>query len=267
MSFTRPIHGIPSLTCEDVFIKVAETREEREAAFRLTYSSYVRSGLCEPHSSQIRVTPYQLLPTTDVFIATLRDEVICTVSLARDGELGLPMESLYAHEIHERRETGLRVAEVTCLADRRSGVERFFGLFCDLTRLMVQHAAKQGVDQLLIAVHPRHAAIYRRYMAFNVIGEERSYSDVCGNPAVPLCLDLNEIKINRPKSFDQFFGEQIPDDVLQVHPLSLEDRFYFSDLVNSGSPWDSSSGMHLYTEQEEENYRMDENTCSAILCA
>lgn len=223
--------SIPAATAPEVNLKVAATRLEREMAFGLIYRAYERAGLCESNSLGQRHTPYQLLPTTDIFVAILRNEVISTLSLVRDGELGLPMEQIYADTVADRRAAGLRLAEVSCLADRRSGIERFFGLFCDLSRVMVQLACREGIDQLLIAVHPRHAAIYRRYMAFRQIGQRKDYELVCGNPAVPLCLDLNEIAKNRPKSWERFFGDPLPPSVLQTQPIATDDREYFEQLT------------------------------------
>jgi len=223
-------HGVAAQICPDVSLKVAATREDRESAFRLIYSSYVQTGLCGENSSQLRITPYQLLSTTDVFIAQLGNETICTLSLVRDGELGLPMEDIFESQIAERRAAGLRLAEVSCLADRRYDTKRSFGLFTDLSRLMAQFAERHGIDQLLVAVHPRHAGIYLRYMNFDIIGEQRDYSAVQGNPAVPLCLDFNEARTNPLTNWDKFFGERLPSDVLEPQLISCDDREYFQSL-------------------------------------
>ena len=210
MYATTLASGIAARSSADIRLHIASTREEREAAFRLVYQAYQSTGLCQPNAEEMRFTPYQILPTTDILFARVQEEVVCTLSLVRDGALGLPMEDLYADQIEERRAAGLHLAEVTCLADRRNDPSRFFEMFCDLSRLMVQLAQKQAVDQLLITVHPRHAPLYIRYMAFQTIGDRRDYSTVNGNPAVPLCLDLHEIQMNRPPRWEKFFGEKIP---------------------------------------------------------
>ncbi len=58
---------------DQVTIKIAENRDERSAAFRLVYHAYIRAGLIEPNPAGLRVTPYQLQPNCDIFIASLRD--------------------------------------------------------------------------------------------------------------------------------------------------------------------------------------------------
>jgi hypothetical protein len=214
----------------EVIVKVASTRADREGAFRLAYESYLRAGLCRPSGTRIRATPYQLLSSTDIFVAELRGEAISTLSLVRDGELGLPMEAIYKAEVQARRSAGIRVAEVSCLADRRRSVARFFGLFCDLSRVMVQMAEHEGIQQLLIAVHPRHARMYCRAMGFAQIGDDCDYPAVNGNPAVALCLDFAQVQRQRPDIWERFVGAPLPTWCLEAQPISREDRGYFLRL-------------------------------------
>jgi hypothetical protein len=232
--YARP-GTIRAKICSDIQLKVASTREEREATFELIYNSYRRAGLCAENDCGLRVTPYQLLPTTDIIIAELRQDVISTVSLVRDGELGLPMESLYPEEVASRRAAGVQLAEVSCLADRRQGTARFFGLFCELSRVMAQLADKLSVEELLVVVHPRHAPLYRRYMAFEQIGEQRDYSAVEGNPAVALSLNFAKALAERPKKWHEFFGNPLPDHVLQTYPILPADREYFESMLERGA--------------------------------
>ena len=223
--------SVSAEVCPDIQLKVAATRNERQQAFELTYRSYLRAGLCAKSSHLLRFTPYQLLPTTDVINATLRGEVVSTISLVRDGELGLPMEEVYPDEVARRRKAGVRLAEVSCLADRRQGIARFFDLFRELSRLMAQLADKSGVDELLVVVHPRHAPVYRRYMVFEQIGEQREYPTVERNPGVALSLNFAKALLERPKKWHEFFGQPYPDDVLQPCPISSVDQAYFRSLL------------------------------------
>ncbi|MCA9238322.1 MAG: hypothetical protein KDA44_22775 [Planctomycetales bacterium] len=225
--------GVVSRECSDILIKIATTRHERAGAFGLAYQSYLQAGLCGPSAAAMRITPHQLHPCTDVFVALLRGEVISTLSLVRDGELGLPLEAVYPDEVRARRAAGIRLGEVSCLADRRREPARFFGLFSDLARLMTQTAERDGIDQLLIAVHPRHARMYRRAMGFEQVGEYREYEAVNGNPAVALCLDLKFVREQRPEIWGRFVGEPLPAAVLRPCPMPVADVGYFSNLVGA----------------------------------
>lgn len=225
--------------CEDIQLRVAATREERQKTFELIYRSYLRAGLCGHQDCGMRATPYQLVKTTDVIIAELRGQVISTVSLVRDGELGLPMEAVFPEEVAARRAAGIGLAEVSCLADRRQGTARFFGLFCELSRLMAQLARKTGVGELVVVVNPRHAPLYRRYMAFEQIGDERVYDAVQGFPAVPLSLNFANAHTHKPKKWHEFFGNELPEDVLQSCPISDDDREYFASILNQSAEEDA----------------------------
>jgi hypothetical protein len=222
-----------------IVYKVAENRQEREAAFRLVYKAYTRSGLIDENPHGMRVTPYQLLDTTDVFIAMLDDEVISTVSLVCDGELGLPMEGIYGREVTDLRASGICVAEVSCLADRRRQLSRTLPIFIPLMRLLAQAARYRGIEQLLVAVHPRHAGFYRRCLSFDLLGDLKTYPLVRNNPAVALSLDFLKVDRLRPVNFnrffyDTFFGTQIPETELIRRPMCGDERRLFAPAAEFG---------------------------------
>lgn len=225
---------LPDVKTANIEYKIAGTREERASAFRLVYRSYLEAGLGGSNLYGMRVTPYHLLPSTEIFIATLRGETIFTVTLIADGELGLPMESVYGDEIAARRQAGLFSSEVSCLADRRAWFRGFLPVFVGINRLLAQYARHRGLDELLVAVHPRHAKFYRRYMAFAIIGQQKAYPTVRNNPAVALCLNFAHVDRHRPRSYDTFFGEAIPEAELAPRTITKEDREYFAEMVDPG---------------------------------
>ena len=202
--------------------KIASQYEEIKAALELVYRAYVRSGLTHLSRHAIRVTPYHVLPSTEVLVAKDRGKVVCTMSLVRDTGLGLPMEDIYAREIGQRRLRGIRLAEVSCLADDRTDEACSFSVLARLMALTAQCAVRRGVDQLVIVVHPRHATFYQRFIAFTPIGEEKAYAAVCNNPAVALVLDLKRLSFNHPKAYKRLFGKPFPEEVLSYKPISLE---------------------------------------------
>jgi hypothetical protein len=180
----------------------------------------------------MRVTPYHLFPSTDVFVALLRGEVISTVSLVGDSPMGLPMESIYHDVVAQRREQRLRVAEVTCLADRRRDFYRFLPVFVELSRILVQTARRHAVDQLLVTVHPKHARFYERFLAFQQVGQPKSYPLVCDHPAVALCLDFAHVDQQRAEDYQRLFGRPVPEAKLQPQPMSQADCDYFRPMID-----------------------------------
>ena len=197
-----------------VEFKVADSPTERRDAFRLVYDQYLKTGLSKRNAHRVRVTPYHLLATTHVFVAYCRCEIIATMTLVGDGELGLPMESIYGDEVGRRRAQGLQISEVSCLADRRTNRRDFLTVFCGLSRVLAQFARRQGYDQLLAVCHPKHAAFYRRYLGFDMIGSVAECPHVQNKPAVPLCLDFDYVDHHPPKCYKRFFGDWLPDEQL-----------------------------------------------------
>lgn len=214
-----------------VVYKIAENLRERKAAYRLVYSNYLTKGLISPNRYGLRVTPWHLLPTTNTFIAVQDDQVVGTVSLIGDAGLGLPMEAIYPAEVEAARIQGLYVGEVSCLATQGTGFREFLPIFVELTRLMAQHARATGMDQFLIAVHPKHGPFYKKFMGFEQIGHLTEYPSVNNAPAVAYCLDFAHIDRQRPACWERFFGTPLPLDDLQSQPMSDAELDYFSPIT------------------------------------
>jgi hypothetical protein len=205
-----------------VEFRIASNRDELNQACRLVYDAYRLKGLIPANPYQMRVTPYHLLDTSEFLIAVLGNQVISTALLVRDGKLGIPMESLYANEVANQRLQGNSIAEVSCLADRRNESRWTFPVLLRLMSLITQCAAFREIDRLLIAVHPRHARFYRRYLGFETIGPERAYLSVQGNPAVALSLDLNQLAENHPHGYQALFGNRFDPDVFRQQPVDAQ---------------------------------------------
>jgi hypothetical protein len=217
---------------DGVTYKIAEYREEREAAFRLIYDAYTQSGLMKPNPTRMRVTPYHLLPTTDIFLAVRDGEVLCTLTLIGDGELGNPMESIYGDEVQSLRDKGLYFGELSCLADRRQPGPETLRILTNLDGLISQYARHNGMDLLLIAVHPKHEAFYRRLFGYKHIGKLRSYPSVGDRPAVAAAHDFARMDIERYPMYDQVYRTRYSPWELLPRPMLEDDRDYFRDAAD-----------------------------------
>ncbi len=227
---------------------IAATRAEREAAFRLIYQAYVRGGLGLANAHGMRVTPYHLLPTTTIFTASALQgpeagEAFSTVSLIEDGAFGLPLERTYPHEVEERRAQGLRLAEVSCLADRRQDFRRFFPVFVALNRWMIQFAQAQRLDQVLVAVHPKHARFYTRHFGFELAGGLTNYALANNRPAVALCFNFHRNHRETSAYFNHFFADPIPLEQLQPRAMSPADVEHFGRLVDPAFTFETESSQ------------------------
>jgi N-acyl-L-homoserine lactone synthetase len=206
-------------TGQELVTALAHTQADIHAALRMVYEAYLETGLIGENPFAMRVTPYHVLPTTNVFVASRDEQLVGTLSLVRDCALGLPMEDVYSAEVNSRRACGKSVAEVTCLADSSHGKSNMLSVVIQLMSHMAQFARRQGVDELLIAVHPHHVGFYERFIGFEVIGHEKRYAAVQDNPAVALALDLNRLSVNHPRAYQRFFGKPFADGELQAHRM------------------------------------------------
>ena len=224
-------HGDPN--GHKTVFKIAQHRRELYGAFRLVHEAYVRSGITRPNPYRMRVTPHHLLPTTEVFVALGGGEVLCTMTLVRDGLMGLPMEAIYEEEVERRRQQGILLGEVCSLADQKHALEASFPVVFRLMTLLAQTAKRRGVDELMITVHPHHAGFYERFAAFRPIGEEKIYPTVCDKPAVALAVDLTRLAVNNPHVHKRFFGKPLPEEILRHRPIPEELRSELDLVVSS----------------------------------
>lgn len=219
---------------------IATAREHVFDALRLVQEEYLRTGLTLTNRSGVRVTQYHLVPTTEILVGLVEDEVACTASLVRDSHVGLPLEAIYGSHVTEYRQTGKRLAEASCLANRRDDAEETLTLVFRLMALVIQLANARQVDELLIAVHPRHSRFYERFLGFRHIGGLKYYSTVCGNPAVAMALDVPNLHQTNPKAYKRVFGRPFPADALKPRGLEPE---VFDELHD------------IYLQDEEANRR------------
>ena len=187
-SYVRHIGFEPEEIARITF-KLAETLEERTQAFRVLHDMYVRRGLIDPTPTGLRFTVFSVLPTTAIFVGMREGKVFSTMSLIEDSPLGVPMEKLYREEIGRLRLERRRFAEVSALA---VGTEsRRKGLALMMDTLMFRWAYfYRGVDDLVIAVHPKAEDFYRSVLLFEPLGGLRAYATLKDAPAVALKLDL-----------------------------------------------------------------------------
>jgi hypothetical protein len=220
----------------EVTFHVAASPHDRLSAFHLVYRRYREAGLIESNPFKIRVTPFHLEPTTTVFVGRDEHVVHCTVTLVQDGCLGLPMETIFPAEVSEWRSQGLSLAEVSCLSFRGGlSCSESWSLFLGLNRMLAQFARHQGVDALLIAIHPRHLPVYQRMMGFVQIGSSRTYPSVCNNPAVACSLEFDRVDQNHPPAWEAIFGKPVPACQLDAGPAaSHAERRHLREASDSG---------------------------------
>ncbi|GHT84269.1 hypothetical protein FACS1894154_10200 [Betaproteobacteria bacterium] len=187
--YARRLHLDRPLSRKFVF-KLAQTKEELEACFRLLHDTYVAAGLMAPDPSGLRVTLFHALPTTSTLMCKYGDRIVGTVSLIRKSQLGFPMQS--AFDLGEvRRESG-NIAEVSSLAiDPRFNAAGYRMLMPMLKFLYEYAEYRFDTRHLVVAVHPGQIGFYEDVLCFRCMEQHVAhYAFVNDAPAVGAHLDL-----------------------------------------------------------------------------
>ncbi len=178
-------------------VKIAGDIDEHKQAFSLVHDTYLRMGyLSTPKPHGMLYTIHTLLPETVMFVAKSYLTVISTLTEIFDTELfGLPMDELYRKELDALRSKGRKIVEVSSLV---TPVDfRWKNVFMYINKIMYLYSLDRGVNDICIAVNPRHVRFYKHELLFEDLGPERYYPKV-NAPAVALRLNIDCVR-EKPK--------------------------------------------------------------------
>jgi GNAT superfamily N-acetyltransferase len=190
---------------ESLQLKIADTKEELEACFRLLHDAYVGSGFMKPHPSGMRVTQYHALPTTTTLCAKIDGVVVGTISMIREGVFGFPLQA--AFDLSEVRAKEGQIAEISALAVHPDYRKTGGAILFPLMKFMYEYCTQYfDVRHLVIAVNPDKIALYEAVLFFKRLRGSAvdNYDFANGAPAVGATLDL----AHAPALFDQAYGDR-----------------------------------------------------------
>lgn len=226
-------------------IKIANTLEERESAYRLAYQVYLNKGY-------VKENPYKWLvknhdfnsETTTLIVQDKNKNTIGTVSMLFDGDEAIPAEAIYGDEIKFLKQRKEKIIEISrlAIADNHRNAKEILVLLFNYLYIYSYYVKKYTC--LTIEVNPRHKEFYRSILCFNEIGSEKPCPNVQNAPAILLYVSLqhgaNEIaksqKTNIQKKTRNLFPyflkpnqESLVAEYLQKQhkPMSDEEKIYF----------------------------------------
>jgi len=173
-------------------LKVAETREEIEACFKLLHDAYVGSGFMKPAESGLRVTMYHALPTTTTLCAKYDGRVVGTMSMIREGVFGFPLQSVF--DLSGVRARQGQIAEISALAVHPDFRKTGGAILFPLMKFMYEYCTEFfDTRHLVIAVNPEKIELYESLLFFERLQENvvDKYDFANGAPAVGATLDLS----------------------------------------------------------------------------
>jgi GNAT superfamily N-acetyltransferase len=171
--------------------KIADTREELDACFRLLHDAYVGSGFMKPDPSGMRVTIYHALPTTTTLCAKYDGQVVGTVSIIREGVFGFPLQA--AFDLTTVRQKPGSIAEISALAVHPSFRKTGGTVLFPLMKYLYEYCVKYfDTGHMVIAVNPDRIDLYEALLFFRRLTATvvDRYDFVNGAPAVGATLDL-----------------------------------------------------------------------------
>lgn len=185
---------------KDLIFKHAETEDEIEQALRLVHDSYVELKYIRPHDSQLRFTKFQALPTSVILIAKFKDEVIGTMSIIPDSQMGLPSDATW--NLDHYRDKGHLIAEASALTIKKN-YRKFRGKFLlALTKIVYQYCLQiLKVDGIIVAMR-KEAEFFSRYvLLFEFVADTTNCEHNLVKEADSSCcyLPLNQNKIDEYK--------------------------------------------------------------------
>lgn len=172
----------------NVRVHLAETTPDVKAAMGLLHEIYTGRGIIKPNKARLHVTKHNALPSTMVFVAKKNDQVIATLSLARDTPIGLPIETTHRPEVDSLRAQGMQIAEVVGTACDEE--YRGSGLVFYLYRIMLHSALRSGLDYIVMRSQPKGALLYEELMACDQLGEMRPDPTLNNKAFIALALNI-----------------------------------------------------------------------------
>ena len=214
--------------------RFAKTRAERENALRLVHQNYESAGLVgSGHGEIVYYRPLGLPDSRMLVSYDANQQLVGTLSLVEDNALGLKLDHTYRKEVAELRSGGRRLSELTCLAIRQTSLRAATSIFFTMTRFLFQYAIWRKLDDLLMAVHPRHLAFYKRFFHVDQFGPQRAYQDVQGHPAVACRVDLHQVTSQVDKELRAYYVEtHLDQHRFAAQPMTLVDHLYFCEKAN-----------------------------------
>lgn len=208
----------------------ATSLEQVQAAWQLVYERYAEMGLINPNPFGIHAVPGAVGKHACVIWGPDGSGVGHTMTLFRDNPMGLALDSVYAQELDALRQAGRRLLEVGMLADRRESAARGIGALFSMMRWAIHYGLHTELTDIVIGVHPRHAAFYVRCYGFEEFAAPTDYPLVRNNPVVGLRLRLREMLANDvlPRGLTDARDNPIP-------ASAFHDRFAFEPGQMRGS--------------------------------
>jgi N-acetylglutamate synthase-like GNAT family acetyltransferase len=136
----------------------------------------------------VRVRPWELSSFIQTFAAKKSSLIVGVLSLIQDSFLGLPSDGAFKGELDQIREQG-KITEISNQAVEES--YRNSVINSALIKLCIENRGEADIG--IASVSARHKKVYE-LMGFELIGDERFYSNETKDRVVLMAVDVNRLK-------------------------------------------------------------------------
>ncbi|MFH1249200.1 MAG: GNAT family N-acetyltransferase [archaeon] len=186
---------------------IARAMKDKEESFKVRYKVFCEECSLidkEKFETGIETDKYDLSDNTFHFVAFHEGKAVGTVRLIispsdMNGRYGFPVEEIV--DLSHYKKNNVNVAEISrscALPEYRKKV-----IMMNLWKCTYQFSRKNNITHFCTSAHPGKAEMYGK-LGFFKIGEEKKYSAVRNNPALPLMMILDKI----PEPYKTFFEEE-----------------------------------------------------------
>lgn len=242
--------------------KIVERKKELESACRLVHDRYVDKGYMAPREHGLRLSFHNALPETTTFIGKHHERVVYTMTLFQDSDMGLPMDGIYKKELDSLRYQGRKIAEVGSLAthpDIRSDDQTILMHGKKITlKYSIDHL---GIDDLVIAINPKHQWFYEHIMLCEKIGDLKTYDYVNNAPAVAYRLNLKSVKERFRTTYKDMPLEK------NLHHFLFKENSPSIELPEENQSvcfWDEEKIQYFFKEKTNLLYGADPGVCKCL---
>ncbi len=228
---------IPETTWDQRYtIKIADTQEELEEAYRLLHDSYVSMKLMDKQPHGLRCNIYTFLPYTTTLIAKYGREIVGTVTLIKDSQIGLPSDHDYKKENDVYRCQNFKLVEVSALAISEKFRNKGHSASLLLMKYLYNYSGYyMDASMLICAVHPRAEDFYKALFGFEKNGKVIKYDFAKGALAIHLSLGFKDKKLHE-EMVAEFFrnnpkysqpSDPFPERSLKLFWMATDKRFVY----------------------------------------
>ena len=240
--------------------KIADTKEEVLQALELVQSNYRRLEMTDS-DELMRISKFNFMPTTTIFIAKSGEEVVGTISVILDSHLKLPIDNF--NNVNDFRGLGV-IGEFSCLTVGQKWRSRNTGISLPLALLALDYCLNTlQLDYIFLTIRKSVVPFYTDICGFELFGDTKKHSGVNNLKSSSLVVDkktyltrLEELYGNAPLEKNLYrllktFPWGKPKDLIEKRSL-IAQKVFFSDgfyetLKSSSSALSNLTEMELKT--------------------